>query len=342
MTGNRKLILLGSLSFILVLILAACGSTVNQTAAIDSTSGQQAAQKAATDGNGYQPFTITNMGNPITFTQAPKRAVTLNQHATEILLALGLQDSMVGTAYLDDQILPEFREAYSNIPILSKEYPSKEVFIAAEPDFAYAGWKSAFTEKALGTVQELNKAGIATYVQESSNMTAPTLEDVYKDIRNIGRIFHVEARADELIAKMKEDIEHTTQQIGEVKNPPKVFVYDSGEDKAFTAANNYMTHLIKLARGKNIFDDIQKGWAEVSWEEVVNRNPDVIVIVDYGDQSSAQKQELLLSKKELADLPAIQNKRFIILPLSAAAEGIRAPHALEILAKGLYPEQIKE
>ncbi|MFX8262546.1 ABC transporter substrate-binding protein, partial [Acinetobacter baumannii] len=63
----------------------------------------------------------------------------------------------------------------------------------------------------------------------------------------------------------------------------KVFVYDSGEDKAFTAANTYLTSLIDLVGGKNIFDDIDKGWAEVSWEEVVNRDPDVIVIVDYGE-----------------------------------------------------------
>jgi iron complex transport system substrate-binding protein len=103
-----------------------------------------------------------------------------------------------------------------------------------------------------------------------------------------------------------------------------------------------MTKLISMVGGKNIFDDIQQGWTDVSWEEVINRNPEVIVIVDYGDKTVEQKRDLLLAKKELSDISAIKNKRFIILPLSAAAEGIRAPYALEMLAKGFYPDKFKK
>ncbi|MFC4770252.1 ABC transporter substrate-binding protein [Effusibacillus consociatus] len=316
-------------------VLPACGSSTKETSTQATT--QESAKSTA-----YQPVTIENYNRTLTFKEVPKRAVTLNQHVTEIMLALGLEDRMVGTAYLDDKILPEFQEAYSKIPVLSNKYPSKEVFMAAQPDFVYAGWKSAFTEKAVGTVEELEKAGIRAYLQESSDMTAPTLEDVYKDIQNIGRIFNVEAKANETINKMKKDMEQITKQIGPVDKPLKVFVYDSGEDQAFTAANNYMTRLISLAGGKNVFDDIQKGWAKVNWEEVVNRNPEVIIIVDYGEKTVAQKQDLLLAKKELADVPAIKNKRFIVLPLSAAAEGIRAPLALKILSKGFYPDKFKE
>lgn len=94
-------------------------------------------------------------------------------------------------------------------------------------------------------------------------------------------------------------------------------------------------------KAKNIFDDIDKSFTEVSWEEVVNRNPDVIVILDYGDTSLADKEKLLLSKPALAGVEAIKNKRFIVLPLSAAAEGVRAPIALKTLAAGLYPDKVK-
>ena len=66
----------------------------------------------------------------------------------------------------------------------------------------------------------------------------------------------VEAKANEVINQMKKDIEEITKQIGTVEKPLKVFVYDSGVDKPFTAANNYLTHLIKIAGAKNIFDDI--------------------------------------------------------------------------------------
>lgn len=320
---------------VLMMVLSACGSKEEKSAAtVEPT-------PASTPAPAYQKVEIVNAGHTFTFTKAPSRAITLNQHATEVMLALGLEKSMVGTAYLDDKILPEFEGAYSQIKVLSKEYPSKEIFLAEAPDFAYAGWKSAFTEKTLGTPEELAKLGIPTYIQESSEKTAPTLEDVYKDILNIGRIFNVEAKANEIIDKISQELTQIKDQIGEVTKPIKVFVYDSGEDKPFTAANSFLTNLINRVGGKNIFDDIQKGWAEVSWEEVINRNPDIIVVIDYGDQTVEQKKKLLLSKPELADVTAIKNKKLIVLPLSAAAEGIRASMAMKILAEGFYPDKFK-
>ncbi|GED72428.1 lipoprotein [Brevibacillus reuszeri] len=326
-----------------MLIVSACGSAApnntdsktgaEQTAKPDATKTEQPADN--------KPVTITTNGIEMTYPEAPKRAVSLNQHVTEIMLALGLADKMVGTAYLDDQILPELKEAYDKVPVLSDKYPNKEVLMAANPDFVYSGWKSGFGDKGVGSMEDLEKAGIKSYLQESSNKPGPTVDDVFADIQNIGKIFRVEDKANEVIGKMKQEMDQTVSKLGNVDKPLQVFVYDSGEDNPFTAANNYMTSLIKMAGGKNVFDDIQKGWAEVSWEEVVNRKPDVIVVVDYGDKTVDQKKNLLLTKRELADIPAIQNKRLIILPLSAASEGVRAPIALKILAEGFYPDKFK-
>lgn len=325
----------------IMLLLSACSSAA--PAATESTGAKQAATPEHTAQPAFdnKPVTIVTNGIEMTYPEAPKRAVTLNQHVTEVMLALGLADKMVGTAYLDDQILPEWKADYDKVPVLSDKYPTKEVLLAANPDFVYAGWKSAFGDKGVGSMEDLEKAGIKSYLQESSNKPGPTIDDVFTDIQNIGRIFRVEDRANELIGKMKAEMEQTTSKIGTVDKPLNVFVYDSGEDQPFTAANNYMTSLIKTAGGKNVFDDISKGWATVSWEEVVNRKPDVIVVVDYGDKTVEQKQQFLLTKKELADVPAIQNKRLIVLPLSAASEGVRAPVALKILAEGLYPDRFK-
>jgi len=326
----------------LVLIVSACGSAAPSTTGSKTGTEQAAKTETTTE----QPadnksVTITTNGIEMTYPEAPKRAVTLNQHVTEIMLALGLADKMVGTAYLDDQILPELKEEYDKVPVLADKYPNKEVLMAANPDFVYSGWKSGFGDKGVGSMEDLDKAGIKSYLQESSNKPGPTVEDVFADIQNIGKIFRVEDKANELIGKMKQEMDQTVSKIGSVDKPLQVFVYDSGEDNPFTAANNYMTSLIKMAGGKNVFDDIQKGWAEVSWEEVVNRKPDVIVVVDYGDKTVDQKKNLLLTKRELAVIPAIQNKRLIVLPLSAASEGVRAPIALKILAEGLYPDKFK-
>ncbi|MEK5357829.1 ABC transporter substrate-binding protein [Paenibacillus sp. FSL L8-0709] len=337
-------------TFILILILAtfamlagACGN--NSHSANQANSSVQPSSSplpSASTAQEEAPVEIDNLGKKLTFSEAPKRPITLNQHATEIMLALDLESVMVGTAYLDDEILPELKEKYDAIPVLSEQYPSKEVFLAATPDFAYAGWKSAFEEKALGSRSELEQQGILTYVQESSNISSPTLEDVYQDILNIGEIFRIEPRAQALVDSMDAQLKEIQAKIGQVDNPLKIFVYDSGEDKAFTAANTYLTDLINKVDAKNIFDDIDKGYTEVSWEEVVNRNPDVIVIIDYGDTTAEQKKQLLLSQAALANIKAIQDERFIIMPLSAAAEGIRAPIALKTLAEGLYPDKFND
>lgn len=58
----------------------------------------------------------------------------MNQASTEVMLVLGLADKMVGTAYMDDEILPSLAEAYNSVPVLAEEYPSQEILFAGEPD----------------------------------------------------------------------------------------------------------------------------------------------------------------------------------------------------------------
>lgn len=330
---RKKEIILALLLMFTMVTLAACGDSEPE--------GEKVQQQAGGDVEQAEDFkvVIENIDRTITFDRVPERAVTLNQHVTEIMLALGLEDHMVGTAFLDDEILPEFQEQYSKIPVLSDRYPSQEVFLSVEPDFAYAGWQSAFREDNVGTVEQLEQFGVKAYLHKASYEVGPTLEDLFEDILNIGRIFDVQDRAEELIASMEREFAEVQEQIGEVEEPIRIFVYDSGEDTPFTVAQGFMTTIINLAGGKNIFDDVDRNWAQVSWEEVINRDPEVIVVVDYGETTVEQKKELLLNKSALANVTAIQNERFVVIPLSAAAEGVRIVSAFETLSKGLYPEK---
>ncbi|MGV2720096.1 UNVERIFIED_CONTAM: hypothetical protein PO554_26910, partial [Klebsiella pneumoniae] len=151
----------------IMLLLSACSSAAPATteSTVANAGSEQTAQPAADN----KPVTIVTNGIEMTYPEAPKRAVTMNQHVTEVMLALGLADKMVGTAYLDDHILPELKADYDKVPVLSDKYPTKEVLLAANPDFVYAGWKSAFGDKGVGSMEDLEKAGIKSYLQESSN-----------------------------------------------------------------------------------------------------------------------------------------------------------------------------
>src|SRR5262245_26782810 len=86
------------------------------------------------------PVSIENCGITTTYVNVPKRAFTMNQAATEIMLALGLEDHMVGTASLDDEILPAFARAYDTIGVRTTGYPSGELLFEARSDFVYAAY----------------------------------------------------------------------------------------------------------------------------------------------------------------------------------------------------------
>jgi iron complex transport system substrate-binding protein len=90
------------------------------------------------------PAGLTNCGESDWIQAAPKRAVTMNQGATEVLLALNLSDHMAGTAYLEDRIWPELAESYPKVPGLSDTYPNITTLMLVEPAFIFASYSSAF------------------------------------------------------------------------------------------------------------------------------------------------------------------------------------------------------
>lgn len=117
-----------------------------------------------------------------------------------------------------------------------------------------------------------------------------------------------------------------------------MFVYDSGDGSAFTAGGNGIgNEIVRLAGGRNVFADLDATFGDVSWEQVIKRKPEVVVIYDYGGTPVAAKKKRLLNDPALADVPAIKNKRFAVLPLSSAVLGVRVADAVQDLAGQLHP-----
>ncbi|WP_240688910.1 ABC transporter substrate-binding protein [Ammoniphilus sp. YIM 78166] len=190
------------------------------------------------------------------------------------------------------------------------------------PDFVYGRSVDCLAEKV-----------ITAYVAQGTYVPVGRIEDVYDDILNLGRIFGVEDRGLELIGSMKQEIGQVHEQIGSVEKPLRVFAFDSGDQAAFTAGQSLSSQLIEFAGGKNIFDDIAKSWAEVSWEEVVNRDPEVILIYDYDQPSTEEKIQFLKNHSALQNVTAIQNDHFVVLKLSDVFEGVRNTRAVQTMAK---------
>ncbi|MCX4807841.1 ABC transporter substrate-binding protein [Streptomyces sp. NPDC058682] len=327
MRGIRPLSAL--LAVAAALLVPACGKAQDRTAA---------------SGPGVEgfPVTVSNCGVESTYQRPPQRAVSLNQHATEVMLALGLEKSMVGTGYLDDKILPEYQAAFDSVKVLSKEYPSFEALLAAEPDFVYGGFGSTFAEKEGRGRPAFTKAGINTHLNIEECPAGPvTMATIDEEIRTVAKIFGVPDRAEQQVDALHGTLDRVDGKLAGVA-PTKLFVYDSGDKTAFTAGGKGIgNELIKRAGGANLFADVDKAFGDVSFEQVAERAPEVIVIYDYGDQTVEDKKKFLLANPALKDVPAIKNERFAVLPLSSTVLGVRVPAAVESLAHQIHPDRFR-
>lgn len=312
----------------LVLLASGCGTTT-------------ATQTVSEAAPGF-PVTVDACGVTTTYDRPPTRAVALNQHAIETMLALGLEESMVGTSYLDDQILPKYQAAYETVPVLAEEYPSFEALLAVEPDFVYGGWESAFDEKEGRGRQRLADAGIDTYLNIEDCTGAPvTMSVVDDEIRNIGQIFGVPDRAEQQIEQLHRGLMESEMTLRGVE-PVTVAVYDSGATTVFTSGGKGIgNQMITAAGGTNLFADVPKVWADVSFEQLAERSPEAIVIYDYGDQPVEAKKKFLTEHPVLQHVPAIEQQRFAVLPLSSVVAGVRVAHAVDSLARQLHPERYR-
>ncbi|MFB7915852.1 ABC transporter substrate-binding protein [Streptomyces sp. NPDC056061] len=318
-----------------VLLAAGCG------AGDDSSDGGKPAARATAQGF---PVTVDNCGVRTTYDKPPSRVVTIHQHPAELMLALGLKDRMVGTAFPDSAVLPELRKDFDAIPELARKEPSFESILDVEPDFVYGGYGSAFAENEGRSRKAFADAGIDTYLnREYCDRKKPvTMRDTYEEIRTVGSIFGIPKRADALVADLRGRVDKATAAVGSAPAVP-VFVYDSGDKTAFTAGGKGLgSELIRLAGGRNVFGDLDKVFGDVSWEQVVARKPEVIAIYDYaGTGTVEQKKKFLLSQPALADVPAVRNERFVVLPLTDTLVGIRSAYAVDGLARGLHPESFR-
>ena len=211
------------------------------------------------------PVTVKSCDREVTFAAAPTRAISNDVNLTEMMLVLGLTDRMVGyTGISGWKTLDEdIRAGVAELPELSAKYPTKEVLAGAEADFFFAGSNYGMKVGGEVTPETLEPLGIQTYeLTESCIHIGPkarsSMEDMYTDILNLGRIFGVEARAQDLVTDWQARLTDVTADVDR-SVPLRVFVYDSGEKAPFTAGAYAMpTALIEAAGGTNIMSDLEK------------------------------------------------------------------------------------
>lgn len=329
---NKRVVAVLLAGVMAVSTLTACGSQkTEETAAPEEPQVENDGQE--TSDSAY-PMTFDNYGREVTITKKPQKVLTLGPNCTELFAALGLGDYVVGRSLINHSRgpLPEYADVVDNIPELNYSSATREAILTSGADFIYAlDWE--ISDEGCN-IEEVESYGMNVYVN-----SATTLEEQYQEILDIGKIFGVEETAEAFVEDQKTRIAAVQEKVKD-QEPVKVLVYDSGNDGVFTCSGtNFESLLVGFAGGDNIFKDLnEKQWVTVSYEEVLARNPDVILIHDYDSPSVEEKIQEIKSNPTLSQLDCVKNERFATITLESVLAGDRMAYAVESMASEFYPE----
>lgn len=257
-----------------VVLAAGCGAAADDT----STESRQ----------GY-PVTVTNCGAKVTFDAAPRRIVLLKSAAVPYLHALGVMDRVTARAgrypkdYYDAATLAEL----GRIPLLTDNTDtsghlqiSKEVVISQQPDLV------------LGEVDNLSRDTLSAVdiplLEEPAmcpgNTDVPTFDDIYTQLETYGKVFGRAGEAATAVTALQERMTKIQAEAGQASGRTAAVLYPTvGGGVTYAYGTASMAHpQLEAAGFINIFADSKERVFEVTLEELLGRNPDVLILL-YSD-----------------------------------------------------------
>ena len=342
----------------MLLALAACGQkteTAPEPATKPASETPQATEEpAATEEptaaeepdkpeESYYPVTITTYdyeGNEITTTyeKAPEKVICVYQGCIETMIALGLEDCVIASYGLDNPVKEEWEAGLAKMHYNEDVFsPDKETVTMMEPDLIFT-WGSLFSEKKLGDQKEWIANGTNTYISTNTRRGghARTLENEYTDLLNIGKIFHVEEKAQALVDEMKNEISNVLAQTTG-QDAPKVAVIEFlGDSISNYGASQLGGNMVEALGGVLADPDA----SEFGKEDLVALDPDVIFVVYMArtETVEAEMMAMVLDDPAFADLSAVKNARVYPIMLGDMyASTVRSIDGIRTFAAGMYP-----
>lgn len=268
------------------------------------------------------------MGGTLTLEAPAQKIISLAPSNTELLFAVGAGSQVIA------------REEFSNYPKEAQALPSvggsmgkydTEKMVSLQPDLVLA---SPLT--APETLQALKDLGFTLVVVPNPI----TLEDMYANIELVGKITGHENEAQELVASLKDRQQKILAVVAKASSKPKVFYeLDASQDPAkpwTSGPGTFIDQLITLAGGVNVGASLQGEWAQISLEELLVQNPDVILL---GDANWGVTPESVAQRTGWEKLDAVKNgKVFPINDDLISRPGPRQIDGLAELVRLLHPE----
>jgi iron complex transport system substrate-binding protein len=290
---------------LIALFIAACGSEDDSPAASPTA--------------GF-PLTVTQSdGEELTLAAAPQRIVSLSTHATEIFCAIGAGDQLVAV-----ELSANCPLGSGDKPELDAYEPNLEAIASYQPDLVYV-----FSD-ASGVVAALRRLGIRVLFLE----LPATLEEALQQVRLMGAVAGLPEEADEVAAGMQTRIDSLQEQLADSTDGPRVF--HELDPTYFTAApGTFIGDVYTTLGASNIAEGASEDYPQLSAEEIVERDPEVIVFVD---EVAGVNPEAIAARPGWDQISAVKAGR--ICPVDSeilSVPGPRIVNGLEAIARCLYP-----
>lgn len=305
------------------------------------------------------PLTIENCGAKVTFDKAPERAIGLGQNSAEIMLLLGLEDRMAGTAFWPNKVLPQLAEANAKVKVLTVEIPTFEAILAQNPDFVAAALPSLLGPSSkVAKREDFEKVGVPSYISPSTCVAEGQAKDkfgygdrsklwnmdtLYQEIDELAEIFDVRDRGDALIADLKKrEAALRAEAPKDGKKLSYVFWFSSPSPSADAYVGGKYTasgFIADVLGGTNAISSEAEAPA-IGWESIIASNPDVIVVAQVDrnrwdlDKSEA-KIKFLTTDPATMQMPAVKNKAIVVMDGQAMNPTVRTIYGAEQVAEQL-------
>lgn len=255
---------------------------------------------------GFQPKTnetqiITDSrGVAVSFDKTPEKIVSLMPSNTEILFALESGGRIIAVSDYCN-----YPEETSDIPKLpTGERLNIEAIIDLNPDVAIIGNMTAMEDQ----VKQLEQAGVKVIVTKANS-----LSETYEVIEMIGRVMDKDKEATKIVKNMKDGFEKIKKDV-EGKASNKVYVEVSPLEYGLWSCgqNTFIQKLIDIVGAKNIFDDVE-GWVAVSEEQVIDRNPDIILTTSSPLTGIEDPVGEISTRQNWSRIEAVKNNKVVML-----------------------------
>jgi len=267
-----------------------------------------------------------DFGTPFALRVVPQRIVSLAPNITEILFALGLGDRVVGvTRYCDYPA-----EALQKEKIGGMVDPNLEKIQSLRPDLIIG-----FRGNPLGILNKLRNLHFPVFVLNLGS----SLEGLFLTIEKVGRVTRAEDSAKTLIAGLTEKYRAIGLALRDVSSKPKVFLSVYGQGLWTCGEGSYLNDLLVQAGGVNIAASIPRRWLQLNREQLIQGNPDVIIVMAKDKERFSQAGSSFRTDSRLKDVRAVKDNNIHWLDENIAGRfGPRLIEALDAAARILHPE----